>query len=133
MLLIFSTPDFRNAFLKTIRQIIRESVRNMSLPGPETTLVQCNTTNRGKQYPEVINQEREPIKNRQIWENREGRSTRGVHYSPHIRTRDFKDDRQIIERNNIGKRNNILGSALILIYNTGYSCKMNLQLSLRTY
>jgi hypothetical protein len=30
-----STADFRNAFLKTIRQIIRESVRNMSLPGPE--------------------------------------------------------------------------------------------------
>ncbi|XP_046393113.1 protein still life, isoform SIF type 1 [Ischnura elegans] len=27
-----STPDFRNAFLKTIRQIIRESVRNMSIP-----------------------------------------------------------------------------------------------------
>ncbi|XP_075970597.1 guanine nucleotide exchange factor still life isoform X10 [Anticarsia gemmatalis] len=27
-----STADFRNAFLKTIRQIIRESVRNMSLP-----------------------------------------------------------------------------------------------------
>ncbi|CAG5040154.1 unnamed protein product [Parnassius apollo] len=27
-----STADFRNAFLKTIRQIIRESVRNMALP-----------------------------------------------------------------------------------------------------
>eukprot|EP00094_Tigriopus_californicus_P010510 TCALIF_10138-PA protein Name:"Similar to sif Protein still life, isoform SIF type 1 (Drosophila melanogaster)" AED:0.33 eAED:0.37 QI:0/0/0/0.63/1/1/19/0/1332 len=27
-----STAEFRNAFLKTIRQIIRESVRNMSLP-----------------------------------------------------------------------------------------------------
>lgn len=27
-----STADFRNAFLKTIRQIIRESVRNMSIP-----------------------------------------------------------------------------------------------------
>merc|ERR550519_2275686 len=27
-----STSEFRNAFLKTIRQIIRESVRNMSLP-----------------------------------------------------------------------------------------------------
>lgn len=27
-----STSDFRNAFLKTIRQIIRESVRNMSIP-----------------------------------------------------------------------------------------------------
>ena len=32
----FSTAEFRNAFLKTIRQIIRESVRNMSLPGPES-------------------------------------------------------------------------------------------------
>ena len=29
---IFSTSEFRNAFLKTIRQIIRESVRNMSIP-----------------------------------------------------------------------------------------------------
>ena len=29
---VYSTADFRNAFLKTIRQIIRESVRNMSLP-----------------------------------------------------------------------------------------------------
>ena len=28
----FSTSEFRSAFLKTIRQIIRESVRNMSLP-----------------------------------------------------------------------------------------------------
>lgn len=28
----FSTAEFRNAFLKTIRQIIRESVRNMSIP-----------------------------------------------------------------------------------------------------
>ncbi len=27
-----STSEFRNAFLKTIRQIIRESVRNMNLP-----------------------------------------------------------------------------------------------------
>jgi hypothetical protein len=27
-----STAEFRNAFLKTIRQIIRESVRNMSIP-----------------------------------------------------------------------------------------------------
>lgn len=30
-----STSDFRNAFLKTIRQIIRESVRNMSIPMKE--------------------------------------------------------------------------------------------------
>lgn len=28
----YSTAEFRNAFLKTIRQIIRESVRNMSIP-----------------------------------------------------------------------------------------------------
>lgn len=28
----YSTMEFRNAFLKTIRQIIRESVRNMSIP-----------------------------------------------------------------------------------------------------
>lgn len=27
-----STNDFRNAFIKTIRQTIRESVRNMSIP-----------------------------------------------------------------------------------------------------
>lgn len=29
---MYSTGEFRNAFLKTIRQIIRESVRNMSIP-----------------------------------------------------------------------------------------------------
>ena len=28
----YSTGEFRNAFLKTIRQIIRESVRNMNIP-----------------------------------------------------------------------------------------------------
>merc|ERR1719361_1674175 len=50
-----STPDFRNAFLKTIRQIIRESVRNMSLPAPETAISNC----------------REPIKMRQTWEPKE--------------------------------------------------------------
>lgn len=32
----FSTSEFRSAFLKTIRQIIRESVRNMSLPALDT-------------------------------------------------------------------------------------------------
>ena len=31
-----STSEFRSAFLKTIRQIIRESVRNMSLPALDT-------------------------------------------------------------------------------------------------
>lgn len=31
-----STPEFRNAFLKTIRQIIRDSVRRMSLPSTMT-------------------------------------------------------------------------------------------------
>ena len=35
-LLSNSTAEFRNAFLKNIRQIIRESVRNMSLP-PKTS------------------------------------------------------------------------------------------------
>jgi hypothetical protein len=36
---VCSTADFRNAFLKTVRQIIRESVRNMSIPAtkPGTT------------------------------------------------------------------------------------------------
>ncbi|XP_050433195.1 protein still life, isoform SIF type 1 isoform X3 [Adelges cooleyi] len=32
-----STTEFRNAFLKTIRQIIRESVRNMSIPTAKPT------------------------------------------------------------------------------------------------
>ena len=32
IIICFSTSEFRNAFLKTIRQIIRESVRNMSIP-----------------------------------------------------------------------------------------------------
>jgi T-lymphoma invasion and metastasis-inducing protein 1 len=36
-----STADFRNAFLKTVRQIIRESVRNMSIPA--TKPVTANT------------------------------------------------------------------------------------------
>nr|XP_018900306.1 PREDICTED: protein still life, isoforms C/SIF type 2 isoform X2 [Bemisia tabaci] len=46
-----STADFRNAFLKTIRQIIRESVRNMSIPstkpGSCTSLV-SNTATLGR-------------------------------------------------------------------------------------
>ena len=104
-ILIFSTPDFRNAFLKTIRQIIRESVRNMNLPGPEG-LASCSSVGtRMKQYPEVISQEREPIRTRQTWEIKEDRSSRGVHYSPHMTSREYKDDhRQIIERNTIGKK-----------------------------
>lgn len=36
-----STGEFRNAFLKTIRQIIRESVRNMSIP-TKSSLVQLS-------------------------------------------------------------------------------------------
>ncbi|KAF7384136.1 hypothetical protein V1477_000813 [Vespula maculifrons] len=35
-----STTEFRNAFLKTIRQIIRESVRNMSIPSTKQNLNQ---------------------------------------------------------------------------------------------
>ena len=96
--------------MKTIRQIIRESVRNMSLPGPESSLDDGGTVatgstglSQGRQYPEVISQEREPIKSRQFMESK---VARGVHYSPHIRTtRDYdKDgDRQIFGGNNIGK------------------------------
>ena len=74
----------------------------MSLPAPET-MSNCNIGSRPKQYPEVISQEREPIKTRHNWEPKEDRSSRGVHYSPHIRSRDYKDDQQIIERNTIGK------------------------------
>lgn len=36
-----STTEFRNAFLKTIRQIIRESVRNMSIPSTKLNLSQA--------------------------------------------------------------------------------------------
>ncbi|XP_032674977.1 protein still life, isoform SIF type 1 isoform X10 [Odontomachus brunneus] len=36
-----STTEFRNAFLKTIRQIIRESVRNMSIPSTKQNLSQA--------------------------------------------------------------------------------------------
>lgn len=47
-----STADFRNAFLKTIRQIIRESVRNMSIPstkpGPCTSHLVSNTATLGR-------------------------------------------------------------------------------------
>lgn len=46
-----STADFRNAFLKTIRQIIRESVRNMSIPlkglGSTSSINELIPTNRG--------------------------------------------------------------------------------------
>lgn len=46
-----STADFRNAFLKTIRQIIRESVRNMSIPlkgmGSLTSIVDLPPMGRG--------------------------------------------------------------------------------------
>ncbi|KAK2576133.1 hypothetical protein KPH14_007463 [Odynerus spinipes] len=35
-----STTEFRNAFLKTIRQIIRESVRNMSIPSTKQNINQ---------------------------------------------------------------------------------------------
>lgn len=35
-----STTEFRNAFLRTIRQIIRESVRNMSIPSTKQNLNQ---------------------------------------------------------------------------------------------
>ncbi|XP_014283318.1 protein still life, isoforms C/SIF type 2 [Halyomorpha halys] len=47
-----STGDFRNAFLKTIRQIIRESVRNMNIPAtkPGTPQVSgASTLGRGQQ------------------------------------------------------------------------------------
>ncbi|XP_075232912.1 guanine nucleotide exchange factor still life isoform X2 [Lycorma delicatula] len=50
-----STADFRNAFLKTIRQIIRESVRNMSIPvtKPSTSPAQLisNTATLGRATP----------------------------------------------------------------------------------
>lgn len=46
-----STADFRNAFLKTIRQIIRESVRNMSIPlkgmGSNSSINELPITHRG--------------------------------------------------------------------------------------
>ncbi|XP_019886273.1 protein still life, isoform SIF type 1 isoform X3 [Ooceraea biroi] len=37
-----STTEFRNAFLKTIRQIIRESVRNMSIPSTKQHMSQIS-------------------------------------------------------------------------------------------
>lgn len=40
ILFFCSTTDFRNAFLKTIRQIIRESVRNMSIPSTKQNMNQ---------------------------------------------------------------------------------------------
>ncbi|CAH4018425.1 unnamed protein product [Pieris brassicae] len=52
-----STADFRNAFLKTIRQIIRESVRNMSLPTtrPAPTPPRApHTLDRPKQQVQVM-------------------------------------------------------------------------------
>lgn len=47
-----STADFRNAFLKTIRQIIRESVRNMSIPMKERgSLSSVSSSGGGSHYP----------------------------------------------------------------------------------
>ncbi|XP_058835327.1 protein still life, isoform SIF type 1 isoform X1 [Topomyia yanbarensis] len=62
-----STGDFRNAFLKTIRQIIRESVRNMSIPslksmggsmssmtGIGSSSGNSQTLERPKQQPQIM-------------------------------------------------------------------------------
>ncbi|XP_018563201.1 protein still life, isoforms C/SIF type 2 [Anoplophora glabripennis] len=59
-----STAEFRNAFLKTIRQIIRESVRNMSIPstkpgaGPGILLVTghkpCHTNSQTLERPDRV-------------------------------------------------------------------------------
>ena len=43
----FSTPEFRNAFLKTIRQIIRDSVRRMNLPVTTSQSYNGNGANTG--------------------------------------------------------------------------------------
>ena len=48
--LLFSTPEFRNAFLKTIRQIIRDSVRRMSLPSTMTTTAVTTVISSGASY-----------------------------------------------------------------------------------
>ncbi|KAK7075870.1 T-lymphoma invasion and metastasis-inducing protein 1, partial [Halocaridina rubra] len=42
-----STSEFRNAFLKTIRQIIRESVRNMNIPANKPSSSSSNVSNKG--------------------------------------------------------------------------------------
>ncbi|XP_058053607.1 protein still life, isoform SIF type 1 [Anopheles bellator] len=62
-----STAEFRNAFLKTIRQIIRESVRNMSIPslksmggstnsmtGVGSSSGNSQTLERPKQQPQIM-------------------------------------------------------------------------------
>ena len=48
MIFLFcSTPEFRNAFLKTIRQIIRDSVRRMNLPVTNSQSYNGNGANSG--------------------------------------------------------------------------------------
>ncbi|XP_064098884.1 protein still life, isoform SIF type 1-like isoform X5 [Macrobrachium nipponense] len=42
-----STSEFRNAFLKTIRQIIRESVRNMNIPANKPSSSSSSVSNKG--------------------------------------------------------------------------------------
>lgn len=42
-----STSEFRNAFLKTIRQIIRESVRNMNIPANKPSSSSSNISSKG--------------------------------------------------------------------------------------
>lgn len=48
-----STADFRNAFLKTIRQIIRESVRNMSIPMKERGSI-SSVSSSGQNYSQTL-------------------------------------------------------------------------------
>lgn len=48
-----STADFRNAFLKTIRQIIRESVRNMSIPMKERGSI-SSVSSSGQPYSQTL-------------------------------------------------------------------------------
>ncbi|XP_023316626.1 protein still life, isoform SIF type 1 isoform X1 [Trichogramma pretiosum] len=45
-----STSDFRNSFLKTIRQIIRESVRNMSIPSTRSQQLAQQTMTMGRHH-----------------------------------------------------------------------------------
>lgn len=58
-----STADFRNAFLKTIRQIIRESVRNMSIPmkGSQSSIVDMPGMPRGPIGSQTLERPRQQV------------------------------------------------------------------------
>ncbi|CAG0889931.1 unnamed protein product [Darwinula stevensoni] len=101
-----STSEFRNAFIKTIRQIIRESVRNMSIPSNKAELIRGSKEHRDAMLSRTLStrasstsgERRE--KSHSNGERRDSRgsqtrsqtlSTRGSRESPNFRARSMTE------------------------------------------